>query len=398
MNHIFNSLGSNYSFSRALRALFFCASTAQKQKNRELLLSTLEQRFHATPFLAINGRSALAQYLTNTHFKKGSKVLVQAFTCYALEQAIVEVGFIPVYLDIDEKTRNPSPSDIQRHLSSDEEIAFVLLQHTGGHPAHIRQIHEICQKHHVILIEDLAQAFGALDEEIVPVGTYADVILLSFGRDKIIDAVTGGAILVKHTSYQVAPNHNTNPLFARWYPIITWCIRMCYPIGVGKILHKIFQKTGALHSPIDEPVDRVHQLSDLNVSLVLDALEEHAPLSAHRKQMYLEYQKSLEKYSAFSKNKGVPSHLRYSILVEDPTQIISYLEKKGIHISDRWYRKPVDGGSIFSSQWYQTGTCKTAEHLAQHVLNLPTHRYISIDDVRYISKEILQWMHSHAKK
>ena len=70
-----------------------------------------------------------------------------------------------------------------------------MIQHTFGLPANINKISAICKEHGLTLIEDCAHCLGA-EYNRQKLGTFGKASFFSFGRDKIISSVSGGAVSI----------------------------------------------------------------------------------------------------------------------------------------------------------------------------------------------------------
>src|SRR5258708_4589440 len=103
---IFNSLGSNYTFDFAMLAFtqIFVADNMQLEK----LKKNLNERYHGATTLVFKGRDAIELALHAHHIGAGDVVLTQAFTCCAIEEAIVRAGATPTYIDLEKEMLNPS--------------------------------------------------------------------------------------------------------------------------------------------------------------------------------------------------------------------------------------------------------------------------------------------------
>ena len=94
--HFFLGLAANYGKEDRRSQLF---SIGRKEDLRDLK-SYLERKYGGEcAILTKNGRSALA-IAFQTYFKKGDKILVNSFTCYAVYEAIKAAELVPVFVDI----------------------------------------------------------------------------------------------------------------------------------------------------------------------------------------------------------------------------------------------------------------------------------------------------------
>ena len=134
-----------------------------------------------------NGTVALELALRALDLPDGSEVITTPHTFIATASAIVAVGLRPVFADIDPDTGNITPETIEAAITP--RTSAVVVVHLGGWPARMLEIQELCQSHGLRLVEDCAQAHGAMIGN-RHVGTFSDVAAWSFCQDKIIS--TGG--------------------------------------------------------------------------------------------------------------------------------------------------------------------------------------------------------------
>src|SRR6185436_2552703 len=102
--------------------------------------------------VAINsGRSAQYLILRALGLSKTDQVLIQAFTCIAVPNAVLWVGAQPAFADIDE-SYNLDPQRVRRAITPNTKA--LIAQHTFGIPADMEALHQIADEHHLVLIED----------------------------------------------------------------------------------------------------------------------------------------------------------------------------------------------------------------------------------------------------
>jgi dTDP-4-amino-4,6-dideoxygalactose transaminase len=371
---IFNSLGSNYSFAFAWDA--FRQLWSAQRKDLSELSGSLEDQFGGKVFLFYKGRDAI-EFSVRVLEEGKKKVLTQAFTCHAIEEAITRAGAETSYVDLEKDGLN-----------------------TLGVPADIEKIKRYCSEENITLIEDLAQAFGGSDLKGQRLGTSADVVIFSFGRDKIIDAVSGGAVIFKRSKdiqkatelyKDVAPHLPVGVLQKDMtYPLLTWTIRQTHQWGIGKIIFKLAKAVGWLTSPIAAPTTTMTKLSPTYAHLAVRQLKTVDAQLSHRRKIAEYYHQAFQEKNSFYKTLITEdqikksSNIRYSLRVEQPDTLTKKLTHQGIFITDRWYRKPVDYGSLDKTTSYLSGSCPNAEILSQHIINLPTHYGIRQADAQRI--------------
>jgi len=390
---IFNSLGSNYDFSlatKALKSLVFSDLSSSKKFIKKI--GSLWQV--GSICLAMKGRDAIELGLRGLNVGIGDVVLTQALSCIAVEEAIIRSGAKPVYYDLVKNKLKPSVETLELAYQRSINLGFkkmqikaVIVQHTLGVPAPILEIRNWCRQHDLFLIEDLAQAVGAKDKAGNLLGSNADAVIFSFGRDKILDAISGGAVVFKIQSNKSLSYFIFDQTFSlgvirdMTYPILTWLIRKTFGLGFGRVLLKVIQSFGIWQSPVLADCNRPTKMLPAYAGLVLERLKNLSKELEHRQKIAKIYQSKLKKYSLLTDDDiESGSNQRYSILVSNPRKFVDYMKKHWVFLSDRWYRSPVDSGSLHLPSVYQPGSCPNAEKVASQIVNLPTHMNISQND------------------
>ncbi|EDP2921955.1 aminotransferase LegC [Campylobacter jejuni] len=154
------------------------------------------------------GTAALHIALLANGIDENCEVITQSISFVATANAIAYTGAKPVFLDIDENTLSLSPKALEHFLENQtyqkdnlsynktthKLIKACVIMHTFGLSAHIKAIKELCEKYHILLIEDAAEALGSTYEN-KALGTFGKCGILSFNGNKIITGGCGGAIL-----------------------------------------------------------------------------------------------------------------------------------------------------------------------------------------------------------
>lgn len=397
MKPLFASLGSHYDARFVWLALGQLGGASRGQELQ--LVERLTTIFgKGETRLLYKGRDAIEYGLRALGVGGGDGVLLQAFTCCAVEEGIRRAEATPVFADIEKNSLHPSVETLEKAYKRSPGVKAVLIQHTLGYPAPVRAIRQWCEKRRLFLIEDLAQAFGAVDEDGQRLGTTSGAIVLSFGRDKIVDAIAGGAAIVRVTNDKlpIVNGELRKTIIAKdmMYPLLTSIIRNTYTLGFGKGLHAVLKSLGVLGSPTISPTKHMSPLPAAYGCLVLHQLHRLEQDIVRRRTIARVYQAELGKSSLVSDDeieRGVC--LRYPLAVSNPQKIVQRLREKNVFVADRWYRAAVDCGSprfgeagspTYESK-YVGKSCPRAEALAQSIVNLPTHRQTSVEMAQKIS-------------
>lgn len=139
-----------------------------------------------------NGTVALKLALTASGIGVGDEVIVPGYTFVATATAILEVGAVPVFADIDPHTYTLSPERITDCITP--RTRAIVPVHLGGRPADMDALLALAQQHDLVVIEDAAQAWGAAWQG-HKAGALGDIGGISFQSSKNITAGEGGMML-----------------------------------------------------------------------------------------------------------------------------------------------------------------------------------------------------------
>lgn len=158
----------------------------------EARLAALHELPHA---VAVNsGTDALAFALMSLALAPGSRVAVTALSFVASASAIVHAGLEPVFVDVDPETLLADGARLAE-LVDRREVAAVVAVHLYGQLSDLAALAALARERNVALVEDAAQAIGALRDG-RPAGSHGVATCLSFDPTKVIGAFgSGGAVL-----------------------------------------------------------------------------------------------------------------------------------------------------------------------------------------------------------
>jgi len=139
-----------------------------------------------------SGTAALHVALAAVGIKKGEEVIVPSFTCVPPISAILLVGAVPVLADIEEITYNLDPNSV-RNVLSDKSKAIIPINY-AGHPAELKELQEIAESKGLYLINDAAEALGAMYDG-KNIAQFGDVVVFSFSPNKTITTGEGGMVV-----------------------------------------------------------------------------------------------------------------------------------------------------------------------------------------------------------
>jgi dTDP-4-amino-4,6-dideoxygalactose transaminase len=132
-----------------------------------------------------SGTDALRLSLEALDIGPGDEVITTPFTFVATANTISHAGARPVFVDIDPRTYNIVPAQIEAAIT--KRTKAIVPVHLYGQPAEMDAIMDIARRHNLYVIEDCAQAIGAEDDG-RRVGTFGDLACFSFYPTKNLGA------------------------------------------------------------------------------------------------------------------------------------------------------------------------------------------------------------------
>jgi perosamine synthetase len=143
--------------------------------------------------IAVNsGTSGLHLCMRALGISEEDEVIVPSFAFIAVANAVRYERAVPVFVDIDPQTLNLDPQRIEEAIT--KRTRAIVLVHTFGCPAALREIAEIARCHHLYVVEDACEAIGA-EYDGRKVGSFGDAGVFGFYPNKQITTGEGGMIV-----------------------------------------------------------------------------------------------------------------------------------------------------------------------------------------------------------
>ncbi len=172
-----------------------------KSKELETALQQSFKTNHAQ--LVSSGTAAVSVALASAGVGAGDEVIMPVFTFVASFEAIMMLGAIPVLVDIDD-TLAVDPKAIEAAITPKTKAVMVVQM--CGSMGNMDAIQAICDKHHLLLVEDACQAIGGTYKG-KPLGSIGDLGCFSFDFVKTITSGEGGAIITNNEAYYTNADH-----------------------------------------------------------------------------------------------------------------------------------------------------------------------------------------------
>lgn len=325
-----------------------------------------------------NGTDALVIALRACGVKPGDEVITSAMSFFATAEAIASIGAIPVYVDC---TKDTYLIDVEQiELKITEKTVAILPVHLYGQCADMDRILEIAEKYGLKVIEDTAQASGALYKE-KKAGSMGDAGCVSFFPTKNLGcAGDGGMILTNdETIYQFCMAlrvHGSGMYGAYMYQCEQGTEERIESLDFHGHLPKYYNFVLGYNSRLD-----TIQATVLNVKLpYLDSWNEKRRQIAERYDVEIKNQ-LVQKPTVKAYNEHI--YYVYMLLVKDRDKMRDYLEEHGVG-TGVYFPVPLHLQKVFAYLGYQKGDFPNAEMVADHSLVIPMFAEMTDDEINYV--------------
>jgi dTDP-3-amino-3,4,6-trideoxy-alpha-D-glucose transaminase len=312
--------------------------------------------YHNIPYAVgvANGTDAIELALRAAGIGQGDEVITVAHTAVATVSAIERAGAKPVLVDIDPNTYTMNPSAAEAAITS--HTRAIIPVHLYGQPADLNALCAIKDRHHLLLIEDCAQAHGArFDNQLV--GTFGDLAAFSFYPTKNLGALgDGGAVITRDRQMNDQ-------------------LRLLRNYGqTSRYKHAI----RGINSRLDEM-----QAAILQVKLTyLDAY------NSNRRETATLYGKLLETVKLpQSDSKAYHVYHLYVIQTQERNNVMEALMQRGVGTLIH-YPVPVHRQAAYLDLGYPEGSLPITEMIAQNILSLPLYWGLSSEDIQTVALKV----------
>lgn len=319
-----------------------------------------------------NGLDSLMLSLKALQIGDGDEVIVPANTFIATALAVTYAGAKPVFVEPDIRTFNLNPMRIEEVLT--DKTRAIIPVHLYGQPCDMDSIMTVARKHHLIVLEDCAQAHGALYKG-KRVGSFGDAAGFSFYPGKNLGALgDAGAV--------VTDNRN-----------LADTIRALGNYGSDYKYHHIYQGN---NSRLDEM-----QAAFLRAKLpLLDKINQNRRETAEK---YREYIKNDAVILPFVQPDVESVWHIFALRVKPEAErngrrelgagrdaLERYLNRAGIG-TNKHYPIPIHLQKCYESLGFRKGDYPIAEEISSTELSIPMYYGMSDEEIQYVADKINEW-------
>lgn len=327
------------------------------------------QQYTGSQFLipCANGTDALQIAMMALGLKPGDEVILPVHTYVATAEVIALLGLTPVFVDVDADTFNIDVSQVEEKITA-STMAIVPV-HLYGQCADMEPLVELAEKHSLNIIEDLAQALGAVytfaDGSRKQAGTMGEIGCTSFFPSKNLGCYGDGGAIMTNNQFRAE----------RMRMIANHGQRIKYQhdvIGVNS---------------------RLDTLQAAILSVKLKYLDDYTNRRRAVADLYDEQLKGLERVKTpYRAPNSTHVFHQYTLQVPEGKRddFKKYLESQGIP-SMIYYPIPLHLQKAYRREGFGTDSFPVTEKLSKTVISLPIHTEMTADEVSYICDTIKKY-------
>lgn len=144
------------------------------------------------------GRVGLYAILKAFNIEEGDEVILPAFTCVVVPNAVFYHNAVPIYADINPKSLNTSLELIKEKITKKTKV--IIVQNTFGLTSEVKRIAEFARENNLLTIEDCTHGFGGSYND-KPNGSYCDAAFYSTQWNKPFSTGIGGFAVMNNSSF-----------------------------------------------------------------------------------------------------------------------------------------------------------------------------------------------------
>jgi perosamine synthetase len=381
-----------------LRVLLFGQFRAGNDVAR--LEADICRRFGAAAAVCVpNARAGLYLALEKL-IRPGQAVVLSPLTIVDVVNMVLLAGGVPVFADVLRQscTIDPDSADslIDRHTGA------MIVTHLHGETAGACVFREICRRRGVPLIEDAAQAFGAMEEG-RRLGTIGDVGVYSFGLYKNVNALQGGMVVSRDLDLvgRIRRRIGTFPFLSRrsvdalgmqalltdvatWPPLFA---RLTYPV----VRHATLRQIRAVTDRLDPehgaarlrsmPAQYLERMTSLQAALALPQLDRVDAESEERISHAARYDRTLSTFGGLitpHRRDGLAHiYTYYPVQCENRDALLRHAFEHGRDIAPQYLRNCADLPEF--REFHRD--CPNARAAARELILLPTYPRYPVSEI-----------------
>ncbi|MDE2010057.1 MAG: DegT/DnrJ/EryC1/StrS family aminotransferase [Candidatus Omnitrophica bacterium] len=300
--------------------------------------------------------------------RRADEIIVPALTFVATGNAVLQAGFVPVFVDVERETLNIDPKKIEGAITP--RTRAIMPVHLMGRPAAMDEIMGIAKKHKLYVIEDAAEAHGA-EYKGRKIGAIGAMACFSLYAAHIITTIEGGMLITNDERMADAArslrNHGIDGKF------------QFKRIGFSAKMNEIEAAVGLG-----------------NIEIFPDILEKRRANVRHLMAAFKKFEQYFW-YLKEDKHEILGPHA-FSIILKEglnftKNEFVTYLEKQGVDSRNLFYSIPTQTAS-YQFMGHRLGDFPEAEYCSDHGTHIGCHQDVGTQQMDYIIHVVGEFLKS----
>ncbi len=320
--------------------------------------------------------------------KRNDEVIIPALSFVATGNAVLHAGFKPVFVDIERHTLNIDPKKIERAITP--RTRAIMPVHLMGKPADMDAINRIARRHKLYVIEDAAEAHGAVYKG-KNVGTLGDMAAYSLYIAHIITTIEGGIVTTDRADFaEVLRSLRSHGRACKCKVCVlnmgnTYCGKR-FKYGEGSDIRFVFERIGYSC-----------KMNELEAAVGIGSMTNYKRIIAKRRKNLLSMIEKFRKFEPWlftikeEKHEKIGPHA-FAIIVGEKAsftrnELGMYLEKNGIETRHLFSSMPTQCPG-FAYLGHKLGAFPNAEYMGNNGLHIGVHQELGPAHVNYFIRTV----------
>lgn len=326
--------------------------------------------------------------------KRGDEIIVPALSFVATGNAVLQAGFKPVFVDIERKTLNIDPSKIEKAVT--KKTRAIMPVHLMGKPADMDEINKTAKKYDLYVIEDAAEAHGALYKG-RNIGTLGDMAAYSLYVAHIISTIEGGVVTTDRKDFaEILRSLRSHGRACK-------CEKCVLNISSGYCAKRF--KYGRDIRFVFERIGFSCKMNELEAAVGIGNLEIYEQILRKRYKNLKTMMRKFKKFKEYlftieeGKDEKIGPHA-FPIIIKEGApftrnQLTEYLEKKGIDTRDLFSSMPTQCPG-FEFLGYKSGDFPEAEYIGNNGIHIGVHQDMGDEHIAYFMDVVNKFLLRYA--
>jgi len=299
--------------------------------------------------------------------ERGDEIIVPALSFVATGNAVLQAGFLPVFVDVRRETLNLDPDKIEEAITP--KTKAIMPVHLMGKPAAMEVIRELAKKHKLHIIEDAAEAHGA-EYKGEKIGAFGDMAAFSLYAAHIITTIEGGMIITDNPQMAEAARSLRN--------------------------HGIINKFDFKRVGFSAKMNEIEAAVGLgNIKIFKNILDKRRKNLLYLIEKFKKYEELFMTIKEESYEKIGPH--AFSIILKEnlsftKDEMVAFYDQKRIDSRNLFYSIPTQAPS-YAFLGYKLGEFPQAEYCSDYGFHIGIHQDIDVDGldhVAHVTEEFLK--------